>query len=79
MDCEIDRVLSAVLSKLRLDGDRLDCKGKKKSDGTTVLVVQALAIAEARESCNLKYLVISPSFLFLCYFNRSIASGQRHW
>lgn len=54
-DREIDRVASAVLSKLRIDGDHLNAKGKNKNDDSSVVsVVQA--VAEARESCKLKYL-----------------------
>ncbi|KAG8895793.1 hypothetical protein FRC00_006914 [Tulasnella sp. 408] len=54
-DREIDRVATAVLSKLRIDGEHLDPKGKSTSgDASAVSVVQA--VAEARELCKLKYL-----------------------
>ncbi|KAG9048841.1 hypothetical protein FS837_011847, partial [Tulasnella sp. UAMH 9824] len=54
-DREIDRVATAVLSKLRIDGEHLNPKGKNTSgDASAVSVVQA--VAEARESCKLKYL-----------------------
>ncbi|KIO19106.1 hypothetical protein M407DRAFT_31256 [Tulasnella calospora MUT 4182] len=54
-DREIDRVATAVMSKLRIEGEYLNPKGKNTSgDASAVSVVQA--VAEARESCKLKYL-----------------------